>query len=256
MTFAELYGEALHHELGSADVTELFTTLRRKAAINRAQREFARLTQCFVVELVQPITAGVVRYDLDALSTNLFVNFMARPVRLVRTTIASGAVMETRLARHDEAWLDAERDGWRNTPSTGVSDVWAFNVDGGVNAILLNPPPGPPAGETWTLAVPALLNPADLVADSDVPFSWQGNPQMAIEPFHWALAHFAASLLERLRKDTQAVEGQLSLFGAYVQDFKTQRRPRGGDQRVRQARDYLRRVRTPTSALVQGDPSV
>jgi len=256
MTFAELYGEALHHELGSADVTELFTTVRRKAAINRAQREFARLTQCFVVELVQPITLGVARYDLDALSSNLFVNFMARPLRLVRTTTATGAIMESRLTRHDEAWLDAERGGWRDTPGSGVSDVWAFNVDGGTNSILLNPLPAVSAPETWALHVPVLLNPPDLAADSDVPFSWEGNPQMAIEPFHWALAHFAASLLERLRKDTQAVEGQLSLFGAYVQDFKTQRRPRGGDQRVRQARDYLRRVRTPTSAIVQGDPRV
>jgi hypothetical protein len=256
MTFVELYGEALTHELGSADVSELFTTARRKAAINRAQREFARLTQCFVVELAQPLTLDLARYDLDVLAVDLFVNFMARPVRLQRTLIASGAVMETRLARHDEAWLDAERDGWRNTPASGVPDVWAFNVDGGTNTLLLNPPPAVPAGETWALQIPALLNPPDMVLDADRPFSWQSNPQMAIEPFHWALAHYGAGQLERLRKDTQAVEGQLSLFGAYVQDFKTQRRPRGGDQRVRQARDYLKRVRTPTSALVQGDPRV
>jgi hypothetical protein len=80
---------------------------------------------------------------------------------------------------------------------------------------------------------------------------------MALEPYHWGIAHYAASLLERLRKDREAVESQLTLFGAYVQDWKATRRPRGGDLRVRQVRDYQKRTRNSGSAVIeQGDPRV
>jgi hypothetical protein len=257
MTFAELYGEALHHELGSEDVTELFTTVRRKAAINRACVEFARLTQCFVADVVQPVTLAVAAYDLDTLTTDLFVNFLARPLRLQRTTVATGSISETRLTRRDVPWLDRERDGWRNSPQTGVPDVWAFVADGGTNQVVLSPRPAVPADETWALIVPLVLNPPVMGNDNDVPFTWLGTPQMALEPYHWALAHYAASQLERLRKDPQALESQLAMFGAYVQDWKATRRPRGGDVRALQARDYLRRTRTSgTGALAQGDPRV
>jgi hypothetical protein len=257
VTFAELYGEALDHELGSYDQSELFTVLRRKRATNRAQREFARLTSCFVIELVQPLTTGVGRYDLDALSLDTFVNFMARPLRLRKTTVASGAVTEDRLTRHDEAWLDVHRPGWANSPQRGTPDVWALAAANGVNEIALSPQPDVLAAETWDLVVPVLLNPPDMVSDDDRPFSWQGNPQMALEPYHWGIAHYAAALLERLRKDREAVESQLTLFGAYVQDYKATRRPRGGDLRVRYVRDYQRRTRNSGTAVIeQGDPRV
>jgi hypothetical protein len=256
VTFVELYGIALDHELGSYDVSELFTTVRRKAAINRAQREFARLTQCFVVELVQPLLTGTARYDLDTLSLGTFVNFTARALRLRKTSVSG--VTEDRLTRHDEAWLDVHRPGWVNTPQRGTPDVWALSVRGGTNEIALSPQPDVLAGETWALVVPALLNPPDMGGDTDVPFSWPaGNPQMALEPYHWGIAHYAASLLERLRKDREAVESQLTLFGAYVQDWKATRRPRGGDLRVRQVRDYQKRTRNSGSAVIeQGDPRV
>lgn len=254
MTFAELYGSELDHELGSSDTTELFTTLRRKAAINRAQREFARLTQCFVVELSIALSAATF-YNLDSESGGLFVNFMARPFRLKRTVTATSATSQTRLTRRDEAWLDRERPGWRDRPASGTPDVWAFIVRGGANEIALDPAPNIPSTETWSLEAPLLLNPADMTADGDVPFTYAGDPQTAIEPYHPALAHFAASRLERLRKDREAEESQLAKFGAYVQDWKATRRVRGGDQRVLQVRDYLKRVRSPGGAAIsQQDP--
>jgi hypothetical protein len=46
MTFLQLYGDYLDIELGSADRTALFTTARRKDAVNRAQLEFAKQTEC------------------------------------------------------------------------------------------------------------------------------------------------------------------------------------------------------------------
>src|SRR5580765_238881 len=66
MTFAQLYGESLNRELGSDDTTQLFTTVRRKAAINEAQREFARVTECYTREVTIPLVAGQMEYDLDA----------------------------------------------------------------------------------------------------------------------------------------------------------------------------------------------
>jgi hypothetical protein len=47
MDFVTLYGLELDRELGSADRTVLFTTARRKAAINAAQLEWVKRTECF-----------------------------------------------------------------------------------------------------------------------------------------------------------------------------------------------------------------
>lgn len=258
MNFGELYGEALSHELGSADTSELFTTVRRKSAINRAQREFARLTQCFVVELTVALTLDLAVYNMDAATSPIdqFVNFVAKPLRLKRTVTASGDVTETRLARHDEAWLDRHRSGWRTRPQSGTPDVWALRAESGDNTVIIDPPPDVPATETWDLIVPAQLTPPDMTGDADQPFSYLANPITSLEPYHWALAHYAAAQLERLRKDREAVESQLAMFGSYVQDFKATRRPRGGDLRVTQTRDYLQRSRMTGGVIQQGDPRV
>jgi hypothetical protein len=46
--FSSLYGARLDEELGTDDTSDLFTTARRKSAINRGVREFAELTECFI----------------------------------------------------------------------------------------------------------------------------------------------------------------------------------------------------------------
>jgi hypothetical protein len=251
--FLTLYGHALDFELGSADRTELFTTERRKLAVNRAQREFARLTQCYIREFRVPLVNGTSTYDIEAATGSAFVNFSRRPVELIRT---KGAVVtQTPLARHDVPWLDFHKAGWRDSEVKGTPEVVAYNPDAGAANIILVPTPAVPASETWAVLVAALATPSDLLADSDVPFQLALDAPTQLEPYHWAIAHFAASLLERLRKDTEAVEHQLALFGAYVSDYLGGRRPRGQHNRVSQQRNYLKPSHV-SGALVQGDPRV
>jgi hypothetical protein len=62
--FSSLYGTRLTRELGTEDSTVLFTTGRRKGAINEGQAEFVRLTKCFVYSSTKVITGGVAEYNL------------------------------------------------------------------------------------------------------------------------------------------------------------------------------------------------
>jgi len=254
MDFLTLYTTALDFELGSEDRSELFTLERRKLAVNRAQREFARLTQCYIREFTVPLVDGTSTYDIETATGDVFVNFSRRPVELVRTV---GAVVTLwPLHRHDVPWLDFHRVGWRDSSVKGVPEIVAYNPDAGLANVILVPMPAVPATETWALRVAALATPADLTADTDQPFQLALDAPVQLEPYHWALAHFAASLLERLRKDTEAVEHQLALFGAYVSDYLGSRRPRGQHNRVSQQRDYLKGSGHVVGAIVQGDPRV
>lgn len=253
MNFLALYGEALDFELGSEDRSQLFTVDRRKMAVNRAQREFARLTQCYIREFRVPLVDSTSTYDIEAATGDVFVNFSRRPVELIRTRGAE--VTRTPLERHDVPWLDLHKPGWRDSGTTGTPEYVAANPDGGLANILLSPTPRVPATETWEMLVAALATPGDLSLDTDLPFQLGVNPPTALEPYHWALAHFAASLLERLRKDTDAVEKQLTLFGAYVQDYQGSQRPRGSHNRVSQQRNYLKPSHV-VGAIVQGDPRI
>ena len=63
--FSELYSTLLDRELGSLD-TNLFTTARRKAAVNEAQQEFVRLTNCLVRQAELSLADGDDEIDLEA----------------------------------------------------------------------------------------------------------------------------------------------------------------------------------------------
>ena|SRR6478736_2590759 len=253
MQFSELFGEAISHELGSQDTTQLFTTVRRKAAINRAQKEFARLAKISLSrEVVIPVINGTLLYNLDTASVNRFVSFGRPPVRLRVTTTATGAKQATSLVLRSTAWLDESRPGWRDSQSSGFPDTIGYDPRDGINYLAFVPKPSIPAAETWELVVPIQANAADLVNDADVPFD--GRPD--VEPFHWALAHFASAILERLRKDPDAEKTQIAKFGAYVEDWNAKStRPPGAHKRVLQQRDYLGEVaRARGGITVQDDP--
>ena len=123
MQFSELYGAALDHELGSYDTTQLFTTARRKYAINRAQKEFARLAKISLSrEVILPLITGQARYDFDAASLNRFVSFGRAPLRLRHTVAATGAVSATPVLVRSVAYLDEVKPGWRDSTSRGVPE--------------------------------------------------------------------------------------------------------------------------------------
>ena len=93
-----------------------------------------------------------------------------------------------------------------------------------------------------------------MTLDADVAFD--GRPD--IEPYHWALAHFAAAILERLRKDPDAEKNQVTKFGAYIEDWNAKStRPPGAHKRVLMQRDYIgESARVRGGVVVQGDPRV
>jgi hypothetical protein len=251
--FNELYGPALDHELGSYDTTQLFTTLRRKNAINRAHKEFARLAKISLSrEVIIPVTTGTAQYDLDAASVQRFVMFGRAPLRLRHNTVATGARTVESLIVRSTAYLDEVAPGWRDTTSSGAPQYIAHDPLNGVNYLRFSPTPSIPASETWELVVPIQANAADMTNDTDVPFD--GRPD--VEPYHWALAHFAAGILERLRKDPEAEQVQVQKFGAYLEDWNAKStRPPGAHKRVFMQRDYLGEVsRARGGITVQGDP--
>jgi hypothetical protein len=200
MTFAQLYGESLNRELGSDDTTQLFTTVRRKAAINEAQREFARVTECYTREATIPLVIGQMEYDLDCHALAQFHYIKAE----------SGKVM-----------------------------------------IGLTPPPS----TAGSLRVPYIAQPADMVLDADEPYQTAGDVRTSIRPWHVALAHYGASLLERYRKDSEAVERQLQRFSAYVTDYLQRWRRPPGDL-IMFDRDYYGEVARRGGITIQGDPRV
>lgn len=253
MTFADLYGEALHHELGSYDTTQLFTTVRRKAAINRAQKEFARLGKISLSkDITIPVVSGTLLYNLDTASANRFVAFGRPPLRLRQTVTATSARTATSMVLRSTAWMDEERDGWRDSAANGFPECIVYDPRDGVNWLAFAPKPNIPASETWDLVVPIAANAADMVLDAEVPFD--GRPD--IEPFHWALAHFACAILERLRKDPDAEKSQVTKFGAYVEDWNAKStRPPGAHKRVLMQRDYIGEAsRARGGITVQDDP--
>lgn len=232
MTFVQLYGTALDTELGSADRTKLFTAQRRKDAINEAQREFVRLTECLVKQGTIPIVSGTGEYDLEASFTDY--TWLAKDGVVVKILLADGVTYRY-LAGNDlplrtVQWLDREMTGWRSA-SAGTPIAQYVRDDGGTVNLGLTPAPSVAAGETWTLLVPYVMLPTDMVLDGDLPFTVSANAKLRLWPWHKALAHYASAQLQKLRKnwkDSDGVQTQTQLFAGFVADYLQRQRPKGG----------------------------
>lgn len=237
MEFLTLYGTELDRELGSADRTALFTTQRRKDAINAAQLEWMERTQCTARQIRLALTDAVGEYDLDSLSSDV-VTLSAQGVT-IEIVPATGA---TRYLEGDDLRvlsveaLDQEVPGWRSV-SAGTPTVQYTRTDGGRWYLGLHPKPSIPAGATWTALIGVVVIPTTLTADTDEPFTITGNPLRRLRPYHRALVHFAAYDLEKLRKDPARGGVQLQLFADYVTRYGAALRPKGG-QVVRFVRNY------------------
>lgn len=238
MTFLDLYGTELTRELGSAD-TVLFTTARRKAAINAGQLEFMERTDCLPRQMSVTLTTGTQEYDLDT-SISDFASLSEQGVSI---KIVSGTT--TRYLEGDDlrvttvARLDQEESGWRAVSAATPLTVY-LRRDGGAVKLGFHPKPSITAGDVWTALVGSDAIPDDLSADTDEPFTVTGNPIRSLRPFHRALVHFGAYDCEKYRKDTAKGALQLQLFEAYVARYLMRRKPKGG-QSVRFVRNYRRR---------------
>jgi len=257
MTFVELYGDELDTELGSADRTERFTNARRRSAINFAQREFVRLTDSFTREGEIVLTTTIGEYDLEALlDADTFLRFAdQQPYITIVTSGGDTRTLQGRdFARLDIPALDREDSGWRNVAaSTPVG--WYLREDGGEVKLGLQPAPSIPAGDTWTLYVPYVAYPADMVNDTDEPFSATagGNTKSSLVAYHKALAHRAAAELEKLRRNYDQVKAQLQTFMGYIQDYQARLRKTGGE-RISYSHSYLQDANRGHSWVRPEDP--
>lgn len=236
MQFSELYGIELDRELGSADRSQLFTTARRKAAINAGQLEWVKRTECLQKQTTITLVSGTQEYDVEATVTDFIQIAEQGPsIKIVRGT-TTRYIEGDDLSLTSVGRLNVEEPGWRAV-SAGTPTTWYVRRDGGTVNVGLHPKPSITAGDTWTLITPYVILPADLSADADEPFTVSANPIKSLRPWHRGLVYFAAFDLEKFRKDTGRQQAQLQLFDAEVERFLAGEKPKGG-QVIRMARIY------------------
>lgn len=250
MQFSHLYSSALDQELGTDDSTRLFLTARRQRAINEAQRQFCDLTECAIRQSTVSCSNGVREYNL--LSTvNIpggdFLRLASQGIEYHLMSSGGASSRSTRfiagdlLPRREIQWLNQYDLGWR--ASTG-SDPTAYyeRMDGGQRFLGLTPPPRIGSSEVGILILPYVAKPSSMTADTAVPFTFGSTVREDLEPYHPALAHYAAAELEKLRIDYEAVGRQMQLFLGYVERFVRSLIPHG-PKTMRVARNYFGEVR-------------
>lgn len=239
MTFDQLYGVELTRELGSADTSQLFTTARRKAAINAAQLEWVKRTECFTRQTTIAIVDGTQEYDLETVSDFLLISAQGVSIAIVKgstTRYIEGDDLKVTTVQR----LNQEEPGWRAV-SAGTPVKVYTRRDGGLRYLGFHPAPDVGSGETWTAIVPYVALAPDLAADADEPFTVSANPVKSLRPWHRALVYYAAFDLEKFRKDAAREQTQLQLWENEIQRFLSAEKPKGG-QTIRMARDYRRPI--------------
>lgn len=251
-TFSTLYGSRLDIALASADVTKLFTTARRKAAINDGQREFAKLTECLQRQGSIAIVTGTAEYDLETSLTDF--TWIAKQGVEIKILQADGSyryIAGDDLPIRTIEYLNRTEPGWRSA-SAGTPLCQYQRDDGGASYLGFYPAPSVGTSETWTITVPYVALPSDMSSDNDVPFTVSSNAKVRLWPWHQALVHYAASQLEQLRKELQRAELQSKLFAGVVADYLQKQRPKGGQQ-VTYTREYRLEARGSRSTWLNPD---
>ena len=250
--FSSLYGSRLDRELGSADSTQLFTTARRKAAINEGIQQFADLTECYrsvdVNDWASQQTAANLSTSVGT-AADLARLDAEGPVFTHTDTAGNVTIVGgDDLPRVDRAWLTRYRPGWQHsTVSTGTLQLpSAYYVTQEAGALLLGVHPTPSKGSTGatlTVRIPYIARPATLTSDTAEPFTdADGNVRADLRIYHQAVVHYAAAQLEKFRRDTQASAEQMQAFMGYVQRYIGASKRKGG-QAIALATNYFRRGR-------------
>lgn len=247
-TFSVLYDDALHTELGTNDTAVLFTTARRKHAINEGLRQFADLTECYVRQAAIATTNGTQEFNLNSTSVIAAGDYRRVASQGPVYQVFSSNGLAQSLGGDDfpqtsVPYLDHAQDGWRST-TAGYPSAWYLRSSGGALWFGLDRIVGlsTSSTETGQIVLPYVAQPSSMTSDTDVPFTVAGLTRHDLEPYHQGLAHYAAYKLELIRKDKQASQEQLQAFLGYVQRYKDATRPRGS-RVVRVAVPYFRNAR-------------
>lgn len=241
LTFVGLYGTDLDRELGSSDRDTLFTTVRRKAAINEAQTWWVTQTGCLTRTGEIGVSDGVADYDLELELADEDFLWLAKEGAHLRQTPATGnetVLSGDQFRRRTKGWLDRYEPGWR-TETAGTPRVWYPHDEGGQSIVGLVPTPDVPSGDIWTLFVPYVVKPAAMTADTDKPFTVDGDPKLSVIPWYDALVYYAASELEKLRKGLERSQFFRSQAEGRVLDYLDKQRAPGGKV-VSPVRSYRR----------------
>lgn len=249
MTFERLYSEELNLALNSADSNTLYTTARRKSAINAAQEEFADLTECYIRQSSVVCSCNVSEYAILSsgvlVGSTDYVRLSAQGVEYHRTD-SNGAL--TQLAGEDFPerpiqWRNRQDAGWRtSTAVTETPSGYYLRANGGSLVLGLAEPPDIGSSESGVLVVPYVAKPVEMTSTGDEPYSFGGSVRTDLRPYHRALPHYAAYTLLTIEGDNAGAQAQLQLFLGYVARYHQAKRPKGG-QRVQYAKNYLRAAR-------------
>jgi hypothetical protein len=247
-TFQFLYDDALHTELGTNDTAVLFTTAKRKKAINEGLRQFAALTECWVKESTIDSTQGTQEFNLNSTTVIPSGDYVRMATDGPAFILSDSNGIQQALTgdlfpQVSIPYLDNAESGWRST-ITSYPTGWYLKKRGGALVFGLDRPLGLSTASTQTakILLPYVAKPSSMTSDTDVPFTVSTQSRSDLEEFHQALAHFGAHRLELLRKDKEASQQQLKEFLGYVQRYHDEHRPKG-NRAVRTAIPYFGRAR-------------
>jgi hypothetical protein len=242
MDFVTLYGTELDRELGTADRTQRFTTARRKAAINAAQLEWNKRTECVTRLASVSLVDDTQEYDLETITDFAQISRRGVSIRIVSGSstryLEGKSFTSTSVER-----LNIDEPNWRAV-AAAIPAKYYTRRDGGAFFLGLHPKPHITGSDTWTALVDYVIVPADMSADSDEPFTISGNALKTQRPWHRALVYYAAFDLEKLRKDTAREQAMFQLFEAEVTRYLGAEKPKSGDQ-VQFAQNYRRKLNVP-----------
>ncbi len=261
VAFSSLYGSYLDEELGIDDSTILFTTVKRKLAINQGIREFAHLTECFQRRSTFTITGGTAEYDLNStlvIPAGDYYGLARDGVEFFYIDASSNLTIlagPEDLPRRDIDWLNRSLEGWRqSTVASSVMQLPQFHYlrpDGPALFLGFTPTPSTGSSAAASGQVTYLAEPAILTSDTQEPFTANSSVRTDLRPYHQASVHYAAHRLEKLRKDTEASQAQLQSFLGWVTRYLTDRRIKGG-RVISQARLYFDRTTPQRGRVVSG----
>ena len=248
--FSSLYSARLDRELGAADSTQLFTTARRKSAINEAQAEFADLTDCLQRQSTVTWPGGTAELNLTSttvIADGDFSRVSNEPVQFYYTDASSYVTVlegDEALPRRDVPWLNRYQAGWQqSTVASSVQQLptsYYLRADGGALWLGMTPVPSTGSSASMAVVIPYLAQPTVLTSDTQEPFVVGGVTRTDLRTYHQALVHYAAHLLEKLRRDEQASDRQLQRFVGYVARFHQNMRQRGAQVVTYATRRFVR----------------
>lgn len=235
--FLGIYGSGIDKQLSSADRLNLFTTEKRKEETNNAVEWFVMQTECVQRYATIALADNASSVNLRTAITDedfLFVAKKGARIAITRTSDGSVSYIEGReFKRTAVEILARDVPGWR-AETKGTPRAWYVDKDGGEQYFGIFPPLEVRSGYTAALILPYVVRPAQMVDDTDIPFTVEGgNPDLTLTPWYDAIEMKAASELELLRKDSVRSERMEQRAMGRVMDYLDKQRVPGG-KRVQQ----------------------